>query len=79
MLMSTGFAMGLSVGLGDLIRFVWGDKWVAAIPAVIRMGLFFPARMLLNVFEPVLQSKGTQHVNRQAPERNRGEGHANAR
>ena len=58
MFLSVGFAMGLSVGLGDLIRFVWGDKWVAAIPAVLWMGLFFPTRMLLNVFEPAMQSRG---------------------
>lgn len=56
--LSVGFAMGLSVGMGDLVRFIWGDKWVEAIPAVYWMGLFFPSRMLLNVFEPAMQSRG---------------------
>lgn len=56
--LSVGFAMGMSIGMGDLIRFIWGDKWIEAIPAVYWMGLFFPSRMLLNVFEPAMQSRG---------------------
>lgn len=58
MIISSAFAMSVSVGSGDLIRFVWGSKWEGSIPAVLWMGAFFPTRMLLNVFEPTMQARG---------------------
>ncbi len=57
-LVGTLIAMGVCVGIGDMIRLLWGEKWVDAIPAVQWMGLFFPFRMLQSIFEPTLISRG---------------------
>lgn len=54
----SAFAMGVCVGIGDVVRVVWGDKWVDAIPAIQWMGLFFPFRMLQSIFEPAMISRG---------------------
>lgn len=59
---STLMAMCVGVGIHDVIRLIWGEKWVDAIPAVQWMALFFPFRMFQSVFEPALLSRGMYRV-----------------
>jgi len=59
-LLVIGSAAGMSIacGIPELIRFIWAEKWLDAIPAVQWMAVFFPFRMLQGVFEPAMISKG---------------------
>ena len=50
--------MGIACGIPELVRFIWAEKWLDAIPAVQWMAVFFPFRMLQGVFEPAMISKG---------------------
>ena len=50
--------MGIGVIAPDLMRFVWGDRWLGAVIAVQIMAMVFPLRMVQSVIEPALMSRG---------------------
>ncbi len=50
--------MGIGAVAPDLMRFVWGDRWVGAVIAVQIMAVVFPLRMVQSVVEPALMSRG---------------------
>lgn len=59
---STIMALCVGVGIHDVIRLIWDEKWVDAIPAIQWMALFFPFRMFQSVFEPALLSRGLYRI-----------------
>lgn len=50
--------MGIGVVAPDLMRFIWGERWLGAVIAVQIMAVVFPLRMVQSVIEPALMSRG---------------------
>lgn len=57
-LMGSLAGMAFGVGGEDVVRFVWGERWLSAAPVVQVMALVFPFRMLQSVLDPALMSRG---------------------
>ncbi|MBL4591221.1 MAG: oligosaccharide flippase family protein [Phycisphaerales bacterium] len=58
-------AFGVASTASEIEWLFWGDKWVAAIPAIQWMCVFIPFRMLQSILEPAVLSQSNYKLNAQ--------------